>query len=108
MVPGLEASGFVAPSMTRPVLTASRPSHTMQTTGPDITAGSAAARAGRQLTVFDEARKEGFRGEVGIVLFEVVLSVRLISGKVTLGSTLDGVAIFSATSWNVSLRAEST
>jgi hypothetical protein len=35
MVPGAEARGLVAPSMARPVLTASRPSQTMQTTGPE-------------------------------------------------------------------------
>lgn len=33
--PGCEARGLVAPSMARPVLTASRPSKTMQNTGPD-------------------------------------------------------------------------
>lgn len=34
-VPGAEASGLVAPSITRPVLTASRPCQTMATTGPE-------------------------------------------------------------------------
>lgn len=33
--PGAEASGLVAPSMARPVLTASRPCQTMATTGPE-------------------------------------------------------------------------
>jgi len=33
--PGAEARGLVAPSMTRPVLTASKPSQTMATTGPE-------------------------------------------------------------------------
>ena len=32
--PGAEARGLVAPSMTRPVFTASRPSQTIATTGP--------------------------------------------------------------------------
>ena len=32
--PGAEARGLVAPSITRPVLTASKPSQTMATTGP--------------------------------------------------------------------------
>jgi len=35
MVPGAEASGFVAPRRTRPVLTASRPSQTMAQMGPE-------------------------------------------------------------------------
>ncbi len=34
-VPGADARGLVAPSMTRPVLTASRPSQTIATTGPE-------------------------------------------------------------------------
>lgn len=33
--PGAEARGFVAPSIARPVLTASRPCQTMATTGPE-------------------------------------------------------------------------
>jgi len=33
--PGAESRGLVAPSMTRPVLTASNPVHTMPTTGPE-------------------------------------------------------------------------
>ena len=32
--PGAEARGLVAPSIVRPVLTASKPSQTMATTGP--------------------------------------------------------------------------
>jgi hypothetical protein len=35
MVPGWDASGLVAPSRTRPVLTASRPSQTMAQMGPE-------------------------------------------------------------------------
>lgn len=35
MKPGLDASGLVAPSIRRPCLTISRPSHTIGTTGPD-------------------------------------------------------------------------
>lgn len=34
-VPGADASGLVAPSIARPVLTASSPSQTMATTGPE-------------------------------------------------------------------------
>merc|ERR1719232_2579924 len=34
MVPGAESAGLVAPNMTRPVLTALRPSHTIASTGP--------------------------------------------------------------------------
>lgn len=34
MVPGALSNGFVAPSIFRPVATASLPSHTIQTTGP--------------------------------------------------------------------------
>jgi hypothetical protein len=34
-IPGAETSGLVVPNMTRPVLTASRPCHTMATTGPE-------------------------------------------------------------------------
>ena len=33
--PGADARGLVAPSITRPVLTASKPCQTMATTGPD-------------------------------------------------------------------------
>ena len=36
-VPGSEARGLVAPSIFRPVLTASRPSQTIPTTGPEST-----------------------------------------------------------------------
>ena len=35
IIPGSDASGLVAPSILRPVLTASRPSQTMATTGPE-------------------------------------------------------------------------
>ena len=35
MVPGRESLGLVSPSMTRPVLTAPRPSQTMAHTGPE-------------------------------------------------------------------------
>lgn len=35
LVPGAEARGLVAPRITRPVLTASFPSQTMATTGPE-------------------------------------------------------------------------
>ena len=33
--PGADANGFVAPSIERPVLTASRPCQTIATTGPE-------------------------------------------------------------------------
>lgn len=35
IVPGALASGLVAPRIVRPVLTTSRPSHTMAQTGPE-------------------------------------------------------------------------
>ncbi len=34
-IPGADARGLVAPSMERPVLTASRPSQTIAVTGPE-------------------------------------------------------------------------
>ena len=97
-VPGAEAWGLVAPSMSRPTLVALRPSQTMPTTGPDSTAcqlmyaflegimlfaaeGMKGAilngRDGR--TVLDELGEEGLVLEVGVVLLEVLLGTSVLS-----------------------------
>ncbi len=49
MVPGLESLGFVSPSITLPVLTASSPSQTMATTGPEAMYFTRLGKKGREL-----------------------------------------------------------
>lgn len=77
MVPGAEARGLVAPRMTRPVLTASRPSQTMAATGPEPMSGAMSAGVGLwdscAARTGNEGREEGLVAQVGIVLLEVLL-----------------------------------
>jgi pheromone shutdown protein TraB len=65
----------VAPSIFRPVLTASRPSQTIPTTGPESTGGQLdpSGERWRKLTVGDESLEETLAGKVGVVLLEVLL-----------------------------------
>jgi hypothetical protein len=64
----------VAPSIFRPVLTASRPSQTIPTTGPESTESQLVlCQCDGWLTVGNESLEETLAGKVGVVLLEVLL-----------------------------------
>ena len=82
MVPGAEASGFVAPSSVRPVLTTSRPSQTIAQTGPLAMSVVLSQPSVLQLSSHrtqrtgNETLEEGLVAQVGVVLLEVLLGGR--------------------------------
>lgn len=89
-IPGAEAKGLVAPNMTRPVLTASQPSHTIPTTGPEsttreltsLTPGHMSSKGSRALlTVLDELGEERLVLEVFVMLLEVFLNILALLSK---------------------------
>lgn len=87
MVPGLESAGFVSPSITRPVFTTFRPSHTLHTKTPLALLGVSVLyvphcvqqvipyhgddRAG--VHVLDQAGVEGAVLQVDVVLLQQLL-----------------------------------
>ena len=80
IVPGWEARGLVAPSSMRPVLTTSRPSHTMAQTGPLAMSVSGSVRVNFSqalaIRTCDETLKEWLVAQVGVVLLKVLLGWR--------------------------------